>query len=465
MNTWEFLDGDRGQCARQWELLNQITTGVVTHLPPNAIVALVNGIAKTYLYNPAQSPALLVDLLEMPSTKSRLDLRHAIAVTLTVAAFANHDYPRGGGNNSIQDTCLMRAKKVYDELAARDENMWPTEDLLSFGLFGMLAKPIQHNGQELGATQIASVVSLSTSRFATINDNTIPTLPVDFGDHQHAVHIVLDWLESTSQEPDYTSVSPLVTMQYLDALLCPTLCRRLGDSLILPLVQHFSRTGSLELKKLCLRGIHYSLGPLIWHTDTAPSHLAETDFLPELLKLTTSITGDIIPYAMHFLWVTVGILIDHVAGSEDPEYQHPAVTYLLRSLRNMFTVDSADTGFRQNIGVMGFMDSWVMRLEDMCQNAPQDVLDSEVLKEMISFYKGDNNSITPRTTELPSPFDNTWTWLRILQHLEGSCTAMVRSPIKGSGWDGHADKLKEGHNECEESKRDGGIKKGLYWAM
>lgn len=458
MSTWLFLDGDRGQCMRQWELLNQIITGEVTNLPPNAMVALVYGIAKTYLYNPAQSPALLVDLLEMPSTKSKLDLKHAIGVALTVAAFANHEYPRTG-YDSDQDTCLTRAKKVYDELVMIEVDTWRTESILTFGLFGMLAKPIQYNGQDLSATQLASVVALSTGYLAT---NLIPTLPINFDDKQHTVHVVSDWLDSTSHEPDDFSVPHLVAIQYLEALLCPALCGRFGDNIRLPLIEHFSRTESLELKKLCLRGVQYSLGPSIWYTDEAPSHLANTNFLAQLLELTMSTTGDIVLHSMHFLWVTAGILLDHVSSSDDLEYRHPAIIPLLKSLDNVSTVNSAGTSHPQNIGEMGFMDLWITKLADMCHGDLQKVIDSEVFKDMIYFYKEDNSQITPHsTTVLPGPYDSTWTWLRILQHLEGGCTAIVKHQTEKSFQEAHEHDLRD----VDMSKHNDGTCMNLYWSM
>lgn len=427
-DSWNFMNQYRHQRTRQWQLMKLITTGEAANLPLSVLVALTNGITKSYLYEPSQSPALLVDLLQASTQPEKPALRHAIAIGLVVATFASHDYPGvAEGSSHTPDTRLRRAKEVYHALVSREMDRGDTETLLLFGLLTLLTNQESESGWKLNEDEIRSVsdvlnhqISLGVGNWITYHHagrDIIPTLPITFGHTQHLTQVLMGWLSEASEETDSQSEASSPATSCLNALLRYRFCSCFGEHIVVPLAEHFTSAQSVKVKKLCLRGLQYSLTGTGRQQEASFNQLVQTSLLEQLIELTASANQKIAPYCMHFLWVVANELVTNASKSDvDP---HPAVPFLLQSFRSKFAVNPTGNGFPASMGDTGLAELWLSNLTAMCRSDPQNVLNSEILKQMIEFYEQDDHrDAKPRITDLPAPFDHSWTWLTILQQLE-----------------------------------------------
>lgn len=468
--SWNQWSMHQAQCTRQWALLQLITTGKVNNPSTNAVLSLVNAITKTYLYDPSELPILLIHLLDITSQEDSPVLRHAIAVGLTIAAFANHDYPGGEQrppNVSLADARLRRAIDAYSELITRQIKQEATESLLWFGSLGLLTHQTENPSWNL-TKGIINTIGQPLARIGFVNweayPNMIPTLPVDFGGGQHLAQVVSGWLSVATRENDPNSEPYLTAIACLDTVLSESLCTELGEHIILPLTEHFTASDSFKLKNMCLQGIGHSVSSLSLAKGPAFDQLARARFLEPLLQPTATNDEQIIPYCMRFLWAIGKELVANARGPD--EDRHAAVPILLQSLYNRFTTRVGENKFPESMDDIGLADLWLTNLTNICRNSPQNIFESKVLKFMISFYKRNGNrDLRPRIrpAELPRPFKGTWSWFRILRYLKDGCrTAMERQQRRneqlvevhefGAPWD-------------EQSGNERAPSKDLYWSL
>ncbi|KAF8751684.1 hypothetical protein RHS01_08220 [Rhizoctonia solani] len=138
-DQWERDNDWREQLQRQWKLIDKINKKVVD-LSAADITHLVDGIAKSYIYAPHQSPTPLIVLLNIQPYSQDKDLCRMIGVALTMAYIEKH------GNHSRDLTAnraspQSRAMKMYLDLTTTPptDDRWHTcEQLLLFGLTSML---------------------------------------------------------------------------------------------------------------------------------------------------------------------------------------------------------------------------------------------------------------------------------------------------------------------------------------
>lgn len=421
-------------------------------MSPTAMLALVNGVTKTCLYYPFQSPTLLVDLLNMTPPQEKPALRRAIGVALAIVALANHDFSSDHNDPSTtsDDACLRRAKQAYYALVSRKMQPSETDSLLAFGLLGLLTK--HRYNLNFGEAEVKAVSKALSGIVFDQNSpkyqETIPTLSHTFSCQQHFTQVVLGWLHASRQEPTPLSNSGLLATSYLGAILCDSPCRTFGADLIIPLIDHFINTESVELRKVFLRGLRYSL---VNHTSSmaAIQQLGQTDFLSQLLQLTMSSSGSILPYVMRFLWVVINNLL--IYGYRWPVGALRIVEPLFNQFTHASVNELASSRLPRNIGDMGFTELWISNLADMCCSDPQHVIDSGILSEMIEFYRlGGGRSLRLRVvsqdTEQSAPPETSRHCLTALQELQTQCEAAIEQN-KELGHEPTADQGASNHNE------------------
>ncbi|KAF8751478.1 hypothetical protein RHS01_08210 [Rhizoctonia solani] len=123
-DQWERDNDWREQLQRQWKLIDKINKKVVD-LSAADITHLVDGIAKSYIYAPHQSPTPLIVLLNIQPYSQDKDLCRMIG-------------PRSHRNRASPQS---RAMKMYLDLTTTPptDDRWHTcEQLLLFGLTSML---------------------------------------------------------------------------------------------------------------------------------------------------------------------------------------------------------------------------------------------------------------------------------------------------------------------------------------
>lgn len=423
---------DRQQFSRQQDLLKHIT-GQSTTLPLAAMLALVNGFTKSYLYNPRQPLCLLVDLLVMNlSQTDKPALRHAIGISLTVAAFANHDFPGGETATNHHEARLQRARQVYRKLEMGRPGQ-QTKPLLVFGLLGLLMQPTKEaSHSEAGIKSIHRALDILLDTHGRLTyQNIIPTLPPTFDCSQHFQQIAFSWLSTGSEDSDTLGPSS-PPMIYLDAVLRPALCKAFGTTeLMILLINVFTDPKPLpeELKRMCLLG-YVNCADKREIPRPAIQKLAGIG-IERLLWIATS-THPTAPYYMRFIWTTsiqllLNIQVGSIGSCEDSRsilrilHDRPAGANLLHGGEPP-----------RNVGEMQFVEKWIPNLTNMCGNKidAQNVLESGILSAMVQFYREGRDGDTPSpTTELPNRFSHASSWLTILRELEVDCEAAVAHQI------------------------------------
>lgn len=428
-NTWLRLDGDRKQCARQWELLEHIIAGKIIDIPLNVLLALIDGITRSSFYQPLQWPMLLLDLYNMFPQEDKGELGHVIGTSLVVAALAGQGYPT---ENADPNDPQGPARKAYTILMARKQNaeQYNTNTLLVFGLFDLLIKTAQRPGQDLDFNRfklLCQPLDNLTPNSRRAYHNIVPTIPPSFGYPHHLSQAFSALLESTTI-PNGAPGSDSPRISCLDAILTENICRNFGEHVIIPLTEHFARTESLEMKKACLRGIWRSVKGWGKPQGAAFSKLAGIPFLRRLLDDTISARESITPYIMNALWVIASELVTRVleATSRSGGNLHPDVPSLLEMLYTGHQVNSTNARFPTNLDDLGLANLWIRNLIDMCRSDPQSVFESGLLPKMIIFYQWNKQAnATPRTPDLPGPY--TLTWAAILQGLLKECKAAIQA--------------------------------------
>lgn len=434
LQTWLRSDleaaAHRGMEGRQQEVLERITTNKLT-LPLTALLALVNALTKTYFYDPRQPPCLLVDLLNMITSESdKPALRHAIGISLTVAAFANYDFLGGETPTNRDETRLQRAHRVYRKLVLEKASPDKTRYLLIFGLFGLLTRhrylenPCEAELKSISQALDSFTLSLDNPRpgHGFENRNSIPTLPWSFDLRDHFFQYLSSWLPASSEN----SVTPgrSLSAHYVSLILTTSFCSKFGknsEKVIIPLCNNFTDQVHQpdELTRVCLLGyFNCASGEVM---PEVIEKLMENGLVEQLLQRAMSTDARTAPLYMRFLWTTSVQLVPRVLYGN--EYHQLG----LRALRGSPVEEATPT----NLGEMGSAEQWINELENMCHSDPQNVLDSGILSKMIQFYEEDDNRhATPQTTELPSRFSNKTRWLEILQTLEADCKTAVEPKFK-----------------------------------
>lgn len=442
--TWALLDRSREQCSRQWKLLKTITSETVDYLPPSAVLALVNGITKTYLFNPSHPPNPLIDLLDLQHYHGNLRLKKAVAVGLAIAAIANLDYHDHGRPRNNMDARLRRAraKKAYGTLTLRKFDSIEIENVLLFGLFNLLTRQDKDLGWVLSArtTEAIKKVLNATSCSILRSYHGALMLPSNFGPEQHLARAASSWLSPGINSPDSQEFMQLA-IPHLSILLIPA--SRLGcqHHVLQPLMHDFPGTENTTLRVPCLQAIQRAVQELREIPDCVLNQLAQRGFLVQLVKLTNS-NDAIALHSMRCLWTIAGALVVGLVSPNDPRYS--IIAALLQLLHSGLTEDLAEVTPVQRLNVLGLADLWLPILSEMCRSNPQDVLDSQILSDMITYYQQlQDSSVPPRPPQVLSPSDNTPNWLVILKELQASCTAEVE---RGK---------REGQQEPKSSKQAG----------
>lgn len=438
-DEWELLNRRRNQCSTQWELLKQTIAGQVT-LSPSALLALINGITKSYLYEPSQSPSLLVDLLHTTRSRPQFSLvrgeehmyklRQAIGTALAMAALADNDYPTETANScNDPDALLERAKHTYYELATDTFLDWGTESLLLFGLLELLRRPKANRGWELSPCEIRSIGRglNALGEFDPLYFSVLSKLSLNLGSSSlspeaHFTWIVSDWFDSAFPEPGCPSETGAPSVPEIDTILCQKLCTLFKSDIAPILMKRFTNAQSLELKILCLKTLRRTFPPNFVETYREQPQIVSQPLLPydigfveQLLSFTETANREDIPYALCMQWIVAQECL--VRGQVDT----------LKALYNKFTTPE-NSDIPSDLHELGLADLWRADIQEMCRIDPHNVLDSEIVSFMIWFYgQEENRAIVPRDVEPLSLSGEPRTWLLVLRELEASCKAAVES--------------------------------------
>jgi hypothetical protein len=230
-----------------------------------------------------------------------------------------------------------------------------------------------------------------------------------------------------------------IVLLYLNTLLSPSNCLAAGVRIIVLLAERFaSDSESAEVKELCLQGIFFATGHLSTFTDIRP--ICQTDLLSHSYRLASSVSGDLVPYSMRFLWVLANEVLQRKSRKEHP---NPDIQSILQPLYDQCPKWPRKAGLPTNVGDIGFADLWIDNLREMSRSNPQNILDSRVLREMIEFYmKWENYHAAPCTTNHSSSSNETRTWLEILNELQDYCYQAIESgPMEGEPEQNHNSNL------------------------
>ncbi|KAF8672890.1 hypothetical protein RHS04_07741 [Rhizoctonia solani] len=432
-DQWEQANHRREQLSRQWQLVDMIINKVAD-LSVADITHLVDGIAKSYIYAPHQSPTPLIALLDTQPYSQDKDLCRMIGIALNMAYIEKH------GNHSRYLTSnraspQSRAMKAYLGLITTPptDDRWHTcEQLFLYGLLCALPDCLKSNDH----SNMRVVVDI-------ICDQERQILQISNFRHAYLSLPLRSLRMLAALALPYTSSDTHVTLPVITTPL-----RTSGDVAIG--ISDFLSTASLEFNKeessntfkmdpndpsrlklaQCLLAFAPDVSDEYWvqgsFTPWRPAEdtlhsaidaIIRSDLHIHAYHTIHSQTGDVVPYCMSFLWqFTWALLKKWRETSGSIELDIPSVFGPLR-------VSQGD--LPDDVDGMGYTESWMEKIRLACEQSPQSVLDSGILDWMTLYYEIDSERDHGPSTADASGSEPPKTWLSILQDLQKACEDKV----------------------------------------
>ncbi|CAE6402463.1 unnamed protein product, partial [Rhizoctonia solani] len=379
-NQWDDNNYYREQGKRQWQLVEMIVRKEVANLSAADITHLVDGIAKSYIYAPDQSPTPLIALLHTQPCTQDKDLCRMIGVALTMAYIEKH----GSHSRDLtanRTSSKSRATKTYLDLtttAPTDDRGHTCEQLLLFGLT---------------STLVNCVESKDGSNIQTL-------VYIICGEEHHILRA--DSLRHSHLNLSQRSLEMLVNLVFTDtrsdisiAPLVITTPSRTSDDVAIE-ISNTPPTVALELDKVepsstvkmdpsdpsrmklakCLLAFARDVSNQYWDQDDSTPWKPAEDTLHSAVDAIIrydlhihayhtihSQTGDLVPHCMSFLWAfTWALLKKWRRTSGSIELDIPSVLGPLR-------VSQGD--LPEYVDGMGYTESWMEKIQLACEQSPQ----------------------------------------------------------------------------------------------
>ncbi|KAF8687615.1 hypothetical protein RHS03_09916, partial [Rhizoctonia solani] len=423
----------RNQEQRQWELVEKIIRQEVTGLSASDITHLVDGIAKSYLYEPYQSPAPLIKLLDTKTSKENTQLRRMIGVALNIGYISKHG---NGGGGAAPDSASpsKQARKIYIDLITTRPEYYGWDDskqLLLYGLVGAFLTCSEW-GDSDDAKAIIDAICNDEYRILHTDDLhkylKLPQDPIAI----LSKFIAPGTLSDTHNAPPTIMASSHaaddVTLEVDDTLPTAVLGSDDGESSS-HVRMYLDDSNSLKLT-ICLlrfaRGVsikYYSRsssGPWKPAEDTLHSAIdaiIRSDLHVRAYHTIQSHTSDLVPHCMSFLWCFVRALL------RKWRWYKRSVVPDTPSILGRIGAPEGDVP--EDVDGMGYTKSWIDKIRLVREQSPQSVLDSQILDEMIDHY--DSYGLRdkgPSSPDAPGSEPPT-TWLTILRGLKKACKDKV----------------------------------------
>ncbi|CEL61252.1 hypothetical protein RSOLAG1IB_09874 [Rhizoctonia solani AG-1 IB] len=460
-DRWSWANKYREQLDRQWILVKNIVTNEITDFSLAEICHLIDGITKSYLYDPNQSPEPLLELLTMPANNKDKQLRRTIGLALTTACIAKRGYP---GCTHVSDPAALQKQArtfyiAHSTTPPIDGEWKDCECLLLFGLLGALMRESGSedgeaprkvrdavldvvnepglgypNHQSVELPQDPTVIAIKRPlQSPHINTHHTPSVGIFPVDNTGAVPIDMG---VTSPTADTGFISGEPSGPTAEGLISPTIQQ---TKLVLRLVrQSFEQeaanlifSSSRERRAVFTK---YKLGPVL-------DKIVQTKLHEHAYRAIASEDGDIVPHCMTFIWrFTYYLLLIRVRFFGSDERAIRSILDPLRSSRG----DLPD-----RVTGMGFSEQWIEKLERACEINPQNVLDTEILNYMLAYYRFRHSDLRPNVQE-ESDSEPQPSWLSILRDLKQSC----RDRVASSGSDSDPGK------QADETHQAKGISEG-----
>ncbi|CAE6347214.1 unnamed protein product [Rhizoctonia solani] len=442
-DQWDREDRYREQLDRQWKLIDMIIKKVVD-LSAADITHLVEGIAKSYIYAPHQSPTPLIVLLNIQPYSQDKDICRMIGVALTMAYIEKHgSHSRDLTTNRVPQQ--SRAMKTYLDLTATapTDDRWHTcERLLLFGLTSTLVNCVESTGRS-DIQMLVDIICGEEHHILQVDSLRHSYLNLLRRSLEMLVNLVF-----TDTRSDTSITPPAIT----------TPSRTSGDAAIE--ISDAPPTAALELDKQessstvkmdpndpsslklakCLVAFARDVSDQYWRQyDLTPWRPAEDTLhsaVDAIIRSNLHIhayhtirsqTGDLVPHCMSFLWWFTRALLDkwrETSGSM--ELDIPSVLGPLR-------VSQGD--LPEYVDEMGYTESWMEKIQLACEQSPQSVLDSKILDRMIHFYQAYSERDHGPSTADASGFEPPKTWQSILQDLYKACEDKVAQSVPNNNQD------------------------------
>ncbi|GAB1524397.1 hypothetical protein RhiTH_008937 [Rhizoctonia solani] len=457
----------RGQLNRQWKLVEMVIQGA-TDLSATDITHLVDGIAKSYIYAPDQSPTPLILLLNTQPYSQDRDLCRMIGIALTMAYIEKH------GNHSRDLTAnraspQSRAMKMYLDLTTTppiDDRWHSCEQLLLYGLLcalhGFLESKERSNVRtvvDIICDQERQILQPSSLRHAYLTlpqDSLITLINLVFPDVDSGTHITPPVITTPSRTSDDVAIEISNTP--------PTAALELDKQESSSTVKMDPNDpSSLKLAK-CLLAFAWDVSTQYycqdnftpWRPAEDTLHSAVDAIIRSNLHIHAyhtihSQTGDLVPYCMSFLWrFTWALLWKWRWTSGSIELDIPSVLGPLR-------VSQGD--LPDDVDGMGYTESWVEKIRLACEQSPQSGLDSHILHWMIYFYQAYSERDHGPSTADASGSEPLKTWQSILLDLQKACEDKVAQSALNTNQDRqpHETPPAEGANDRSAQTDAGGV--------
>ncbi|QRW26538.1 hypothetical protein RhiXN_12199 [Rhizoctonia solani] len=466
-DQWDREDRYREQLDRQWKLIGMIIKKVVD-LSAADITHLVEGIAKSYIYAPDQSPTPLVVLLNIQPYSQDKDICRMIGVALTMAYIEKHgSHSRDLTTNRVPQQ--SRAMKTYLDLTATapTDDRWHTcERLLLFGLTSTLVNCVESTDRSNIQTsvdiicdqerQILQPSSLSLAYLTLPQDSLITLINLVFPDMDSGTHVAPPVITTPSRTSGDVAIEmsdpPPTAGLELDKVE-PSSTVKMDPS----------DPSRMKLAKCLLAFARDVSNQYFLQDDSTPWKPAEDTLhsaVDAIIRSNLHIhayhtihsqTGDLVPYCMSSLWAfTWALLWKWRVTSGSIELDIPSVLGPLR-------VSQGD--LPAYVDGMGYTDSWVEKIRLACEQSPQSVLDSQILDWMIIFYQSYSESDHGPSTADASGSEPPKTWRSILEDLHKACKDRVAQSAPNNNQDRHPHETPpaEGANDRSAQTDAGGV--------
>ncbi|CAE6377257.1 unnamed protein product [Rhizoctonia solani] len=431
-NHWYGGYEPRNQEQRQWELVEKIIKQEVTDLSASDITHLVDGIAKSYLYAPDQSPASLIKLLDTKTSRENTQLRRMIGVALNIGYISKHDNG-GGGAAPDSASCSKQARKIYIDLTTtrpKYDGWDDSKQLLLYGLLGALLTCSEsrdsddtkaiidalcndeyrilqpgdlHEYLKLPQDPIAILSKFIAPGTLSDTHNAPPTIMAS----SHAADVTLEMdatLPTAILGSDDGESSSHVRM-YLDD----------SDNLKLTIcLLRFARDVSMNYYS---RSSSDPWKPAEDTLHSAIDAIIRSDLHARAYHTIQSHTSDLVPYCMCFLWWFAGAL--RFTWRWRKRSAVPDTPSILRR------IGAPEGDVPDDADGMGYTESWIEKIRLVREQSPQSVLDSQILDSMIGYYNSDRSRDKGPSTPDASGSEPPTTWLTILRELRKACEDKV----------------------------------------
>ncbi|GAB1524394.1 hypothetical protein RhiTH_007548 [Rhizoctonia solani] len=467
-NKWDDHDSMRGQLHRQWKLVEMIVRKEVANLSAADITHLVDGIAKSYIYAPHQSPTTLIALLNTQPYSQDKDLCRMIGIVLTMAYIEEH------GSHSRSPTAnrtspKSRAMKTYLDLTAKaptDDRGHTCEQLLLFGLTSALDDCAESKDGSNIRTMVDvicgeehRVLQADSLRHSYLN------LP------QRSLEMLVN-LVFTNTRSDISITPPAITTPSrtsddvaIEIINAPPIAALELDK------QESSSTVKMDPNDTSSLKLAKCLLAFAW--DVSDKYFYQNDFTPwrptedtlhsaidAIIRSNLHIhayhtihsqTGDLVPYCMSFLWAFTWALLKKWRGTSG------SIELDIASVLGPLCVSQGD--LPDDVDGMGYTESWVEKIRLACEQSPQSVLDSQILDWMIVFYQYFSKRDHGPSTADASGSEPPKTWQSILRDLQKACKDKVGQSVPNNNQDRqpHGIPPAEGANDRSDQTDAGGV--------